>query len=276
MDNSWQRGRLVIDGNSIDFVEKGTSSSVVVFLHALPGSHLDYAAVLEPIAKLCRVIALDWPSFGAGEQTADVAKASPLYFSGLLKQFLLEMKIESPILIGNSIGGYAAVRVALDLPDQVRGIILINSGGFTQHSFFTRFFCRLKGSLRGTRWLTYPMAKLYLKRRTPVVCAMLERAKKIKSNPLQVEVEAAIWRSFLHPDSNLIQAAKKLRVPTLIVWGKHDLVVPWNRDGRNCQSSIPLAKTVLMNTGHCPPAEQPDDFVREARRFISSILNKKV
>ena len=55
------------------------------------------------------------------------------------------MDLSNAVIVGNSVGGYAACRLALERPERVAGVVLVNNGGFTPHSVFTRLFCAVMG-----------------------------------------------------------------------------------------------------------------------------------
>jgi pimeloyl-ACP methyl ester carboxylesterase len=50
------------------------------------------------------------------------------------------------LIIGNSLGGNVAARLAIESRAKVRGLVLVSPGGFTPHNPITRAFCRLQGS----------------------------------------------------------------------------------------------------------------------------------
>jgi pimeloyl-ACP methyl ester carboxylesterase len=61
-----------------------------------------------------------------------------------------------------------------------------------------------------------------------------------------------------------------VRVPTLIVWGRHDAIVPLNR-GELYQAAIPGARlTVLEHCGHSPQVEKPQEFLNAVVPFLTA------
>jgi pimeloyl-ACP methyl ester carboxylesterase len=102
-------------------------------------------------------------------------------------------------LIGNSVGGYAAARLAITHPEAVSALVLVNSGGFTRHNPLTRAVTYLKGTETLTRALVGRLPRLYLRKRTPIVQEMLARDEARCGDRVSVAVEAAISRSFSRP-----------------------------------------------------------------------------
>ena len=90
-----------------------------------------------------RVLTLDWPGHGASPLPPAPLRA--VQFGDLLVEFADQLDLRNLVVVGNSVGGYAACRLALERPDRVSGVVLVNTGGFTPHSVFTRFLCAVMG-----------------------------------------------------------------------------------------------------------------------------------
>jgi pimeloyl-ACP methyl ester carboxylesterase len=124
------------------YAEQG-SGSPVVLLHATLHDHTDFDAVAGPLAAAGhRVLAVDWPGHGrspapAGSEPPGSGSAgsglvtAPL-LADVLADFVAELDLAPAVFIGNSVGGYAAARLALDHPDRVAGLVLVNTGGFVK------------------------------------------------------------------------------------------------------------------------------------------------
>jgi len=197
----------------------------------------------------------------------DSVTAMPL--ADVVEQFILEKTTEPVILIGNSVGGYSSVRFALRHPRKVRALVLVNSGGFHDPTFSARMFT----SLKGTEWFTSLMwnrfPETYLKERTPAVEEILARIRRGKTDDA-IALNASIWRSFNHPEHDLRADAARVNVPALLIWGENDPVIP-GEIALKVVKIIPGAKLVLMNTGHSPFAEAPEDFLKHLTSFLESL-----
>jgi pimeloyl-ACP methyl ester carboxylesterase len=216
-----------------------------------------------------RVIAIDWPGYGDSPAPSPPESASARKYAALLRELLERLQLGPAILIGNSVGGFAALRAALDRPQHVRAIVLVDPGGFTRHNVLTRAFVRLKGTQWFTRRIAGRFARHYLVRRTPWTKAIIERADRERLDPVRVAVDAAVWRSFLEPGHDLSSAAASLAVPTLIVWGRRDPNVPLRRDGAVARAALPAATFVEVDTGHAPQAEDPEAFLAAVLPFLA-------
>jgi pimeloyl-ACP methyl ester carboxylesterase len=190
-----------------------------------------------------------------------------LYYFQVLREFVAALKLPPALFIGNSLGGNAAARLAIEQPQAVQGLVLVSPGGFTPHNFVSRAFCRLQGG----RFSIPPklFARMYLRRRTPTVQEMLTRAATEQATPERLAVNRAVWRGFVDPRHDLRQAAAAIKAPVLVVVGRHDPVIPANKDGRIAAQAIPGARLFVPPSGHAPFAETPDEFLAEVLPFLA-------
>lgn len=243
------------------------AGAVLLLLSANPGEHRDYDAVFPALAKHFDVIAPDWPGYGASTPFADPAQASAMAFYEVLVEFLDALAISRCMLTGNSVGGYAAARLAIEQPERVKKLLLVSPGGFTPHNAFTRMFCRWQGSA-----FAIPpgvLASIYLRRNTTVANAMRERAAGTQSaEPARTQIRA-VWRSFVTPEHDLREPAQRIRCPVLLAYGNLDPVIPWWLDGRAAQRAMPHALFHRFPGGHAPFAESPEAFLTVALPFLN-------
>lgn len=259
-----------LSAGSVHYTEQGEGTPLVL-LHANPGDGRDFEAVIPALASRYRVLALDWPGYGRSDLPAEPASATVMLFYRVLREFIAALALPPAFLIGNSVGGNAAARLAIESPQLVRGLVLVAPGGFTAHTAITRAFCRLQGS----RLSLTPrfFASLYLKHRTATAQAMLQRAATLQSTPERIALNRAMWRSFAGPENDLRQASRDIRVPTLLLFGTHDPAIPASRDGVVAAGCIPSAQFVAMPCGHAPFAEVPELFLAQVLPFLTGCGN---
>jgi pimeloyl-ACP methyl ester carboxylesterase len=250
------------------YTEQGQGVPLLL-LHANPGDSRDYAAIIPTLSQHYRVLALDWPGYGQSSLQRQVESINVLFFYDVLRQFIAALSLAPAILVGNSLGGNAAARLAIEHPERVLGLVLVSPGGFTSVDIFTHFFCKFQGS----RFSVTPhlFAQLYLRVRTPSAKAMLERAATTQSAPLQLALNRAVWRSFATSDNDLRSTAHRIKAPTLLLFGKYDPVLPAKKDGKNAAAIIPGAKLVIPPCGHAPFAELPKVFLAEIEAFAATL-----
>jgi pimeloyl-ACP methyl ester carboxylesterase len=173
-------------------------------------------------------------------------------------------------LVGNSVGGYAAARLAIAQPDRVTALVLVNSGGFTALNPATRGFIMLMSRPLSMRLMAGRLSRLYLRRRTPEVREILARDVQRRRDRDANAVAAALWRSFAAPEHDLRETAGAITAPTLLVWGNRDPMV--GLDARMVRRAMPNATMRWMPTGHAPFAEAPARFLGAVMPFLDAAV----
>lgn len=255
-----------LSSGTVHYSESGQGTPLIL-LHANPGDSKDFDAVIPVLARQYRVLALDWPGYGESVAPDQLSKVSPEYFYRVLREFLTALALPPVLIIGNSLGGNAAARLAIEEPELVRGLVLVSPGGFTPHNMITRMFCQFQAN----RFSFSPrfFAARYLRHRTPTVQAMLERAATSQATNERIALSRAVWRSFIVSDHDLRQRASAIKAPTLLIFGKYDPVIPAKKDGVIAHQTIQGSKLYVMQSGHAPFAEKPEEFLIKVLPFLA-------
>jgi pimeloyl-ACP methyl ester carboxylesterase len=247
--------------------EGSAGGPTLVLLSANPGDSRDFDAVAPRLAQHFRLLRLDWPGYGGSPAPQPPQSAGAGLFLERFSAFMDGLEIGAAHLLGNSVGGNVAVRYALRHPGRVRSLVLVSPGGFTDHNVLTRAFCRLQGQVWFKRLLGAGFTRWYLHARNQWTAAMIERAGGEQAGASALAVNAAVWRSFVEPEHDLRRAATALRLPALVLSGRHDPVLPPRPDGRNAAQAIAGARQLVLDCGHAPFAELPDEFLAAVEPF---------
>lgn len=238
----------------------------VVLLHATLHDHTDFDGVAGPLAAAgYRVLAVDWPGHGHSA-TPDGPVTAPL-LADVLADFAAELDLAPAVFIGNSVGGYAAARLALDHPDRVAGLVLVNTGGFVK---VPRLVPRILGIPAVNRVVFPRLVPQYMKPNSDRLRAITRRVQERARSTTGAAVSAALWRSFGDPAYDLRADGSRLGVPVLLAWGARDVVLPKSA-ARRTQTAIPGADLQLLPTGHVAFASDPDGFLELVLPFLESV-----
>lgn len=240
---------------------------LLVLVPAAGRAAADFEPIVPALARTHRVATFDWPGTGASPPTDHARDATATAFSAVLSEVVRSLG-EPAVVLGHSVGGFAAARLAIDQPDRVRGLVLVDALGFVPMGRFQRAFCAVKGMPRVTRAVEGYLARAQTIRRNEHTARVFERVDAAVALPSFVEITAALWRSFPRPESDLREAAKAIRCPTLVCWGWLDPVVPV-LGAFTARRTIPGAQLALFRTGHTPFLEDTDGFLRVAEPFLS-------
>lgn len=250
----------------------GQKPSVVCF-HAIGHGGGDFAAFEAAFRDRYRVITVDWP--GQGASGPDSQPASAKRYEVLLAGLLGALKLDKPVLFGNSIGGAAAIRYAEAHPDQVRAVIVCNPGGLDPGGFFASLFINhlvsrfqrgVDGEARFHDWFAEYYAEVLrapeaASRRDAIVAAGYESAPRL--------VEA--WTSFAQPDADLRAGLARLTMPVFVGWAMQDNLVQWSRN-HDAVEALPHSTVVKFErSGHAPFLEEPTAFNAAVEPFLRSL-----
>jgi len=249
-------------------VRSAGTGPALVLLHANGGDHRDFDAVAGQLASRHAVHAVDWPGWGDSVSTDEPSAAG---YAELLPHLLGRLPGGPFVLVGNSVGGFAAIHAASQRPDLVRGLVLVNPGGFTPRWLGAVVVCRAVGSQRLAPLMMRVLPRLYLRRSGTWVTGIRNRSVEMSRNSDRVRAFAAVWRSFTAPEHDASDAAIRLDVPTLLVWGRRDPVLPWLIDGRRARGALPAAKVVALPCGHQAFAEMPAEFLTHVEQFLGAL-----
>ncbi|HXO51533.1 MAG TPA: alpha/beta fold hydrolase, partial [Mycobacterium sp.] len=201
---------------AVSYTDDG-SGPPIVLLHAALHDRTDFTPVTEALAKGRRVLALDWP--GHGESPLPATPLRAVEFGDLLIEFADRLDLSNTVIVGNSVGGYAACRLALERPERVAGVVLVNTGGFTPHSVFTRFFCAVMGRPAVIKAVFPAFVRAYMRAKNPTDKAVVDRVVARAKTEGGARTAAALWRSFTEPGHDLRTRAAQISAPVLITWG---------------------------------------------------------
>ena len=263
--------RVVVEGVELAVSRTGRGPAVVC-LHAIGHGGGDYAAFESRVGDRFEIVRIDWP--GHGRSGSDALPASAERYAQLLAGVLRALELHRPILIGNSIGGAAALLHAQRHP--VRALVLCDSGGLVPLSMMTRLFCGafarfFEAGARGSRWFAAAFAFYYRRVVLPGAAAGPQREHIIASGYELSPILAQAWRSFAVPSADLRAVAASLTVPVWVAWARSDRVIPlWM-----CRPALRrLRRLTRISTyacGHSAFLEQPDAFAQDFCAFADGL-----
>ena len=257
----------------VAYYESG-SGPTVLLLHATLHDRHDFDPIIETLARNYHTIAVDWPGHGDSDAIdASMEPSAPL-LADALEDVVDGLGLSRAVLIGNSVGGFAAARLAINRPESVAGLVLVNAGGFVPWNPLSRSFCRVLGTPAVFRRAAPLFVRGYMKAKTDNDRRIIERATAVAKTPEGVRVGTGLWRSFATPAHDLRSRAGELSAPTLIVWGKKDIAIPLI-GGRATHDAIPGSRLEILDTGHVVFSSDPDGFLAIVEPFLQSVAHRE-
>jgi pimeloyl-ACP methyl ester carboxylesterase len=259
-----------IDGVRLAFRQVGEGRDIVC-LHAIGHGGGDFATFVEVLAPHYRVTVLDWP--GHGWSSEDTQPPAVVRYGELLAAFIANQELKNVVLIGNSIGGGAAIHYASLAPGNVAGLVLANPAGLIEMTPRNRravqFMARFFAAGVSKRWWFTPAFAAYYRLMLPKPPARARRRAIIAARFEIAQLLAQAWRGFADPSSDLRSAAAGLSCPVLFTWAMRDRFVRYDL----CLGAIravPNATVEKFDAGHTPFLETPEAFVSSVTRFLDA------
>jgi pimeloyl-ACP methyl ester carboxylesterase len=270
-----------IHGHDVFYREEG-EGSVVVLLHGIAGCSATWDAVLPRLAARHTVVAPDL--LGHGESAKPRGDYSLGAYASGVRDLLAVLGHDRVTVVGHSLGGGVAMQFAYQFPQMAERLVLVASGGLGREvSPLLRAL-----ALPGTEYLLPAVLAPQLHSVAGSVGRVLGRFG-LRADPFLGEVwnawsrltDARAQRAFIHTiravidvSGQRVSARDRLylanEVPTLIVWGDRDQVIPVSH-AHIAHELMPGSRLeIVENAGHFLPIERPELLDRVLRDFLAT------
>ena len=254
------KGVALHDDTVVHYLEAGQGPTLML-IHGLGGSAEAWRDDINLLAPSYRVIALDLPGFGKSDKPK--ADYSVEYQAGVVREVIGALGAGKVALAGSSLGGWISALVALENPDAVSHLILVDSAGLRSEA--SQPATPLNPS---TREEQKALLQALFADKSKVTEGLVD-AQWAYRRDVRSTVEATI-KSLGVNAPFLDDRLKDIRVPTLIIWGKQDALVPLEAAERFDKGIRGSKLIVIDNAGHLPQIEQPKAFARAVKGFVTS------
>lgn len=258
-----QENFIEVEGNKIRYLETGHSKSPLILVHGLGASAERWNKTIPYFEKDYHLIVPDLIGFGYSDKP--VVDYTTDFFSDFLEKFIDSLGIKNPNVIGSSLGGQVTAEYA-SKNTNIKKLILVSPSGVMKQS---------------TPALdAYIMAALYPNEANAKNAFEMMEGSGLEADPSIVEgfiermklpnAKMAFMSTILGlKNSEIItNKLKYINIPTLIIWGSNDPVIPINHaDG--FVSSIKDCRFYRMdNCGHTPYVQAPKEFAKIVLGFL--------
>lgn len=258
----------------------GEGDPPVVLVHGL-GAHLGFWRKWIPgLAARHRVHAVDLMGFGRAA-TPRGGDYSPLGQAGHLAEMLRRLDGPAPVVIAHSLGGGIAVAAALRLLDEggghlPEGLVLVSCAVYSQR--LPRFLSLARIPGLGELFLVAPPPRIALRLGIRGIVAdpdtvdddMIETYRNpLRSRGRRRAVLRAARQLDVADAAPLVRRLSELRMPTLLVWGEEDHIVPVSSGRRLAGDLADSTLVTLPGVGHLPPEEAPDRSLEPVLDFLA-------
>lgn len=274
--------QMVMHGREVAYRFEG-DGPLIVLVHGMAGSAATWDRVIPALAERFAVLALDLPGHGSSAKPAD-GDYSLGSFASVVRDLMMTLGLDRGTIVGQSLGGGVAMQFAYQFPSRCERLVLVGSGGLGRDvSPLLRIL-----ALPGVEFL-YPAIFAPVLR--DAGRGVLGGLRRIGLRPSAYADQ--IWQSYesLTESTTRVAFARTLRsvvdvtgqrvsardrlplareVPTLIVWGADDAIIP-STHATDAAATLPDSRVeIFERVGHFPHCEDPDRFIRVLTDFIAS------
>ena len=270
--------RAHIDGSELSYVDIG-SGPAMVFVHGLGGSWQNWLDNLPHFARTHRCIAPDLHGFGQSDPVD--GEVSIERYARAVHELMEHLEIDTAVVVGNSMGGFIALELAIKYPDAVERLVLVSAAVLWQEYRRAKPLVALANATEGTLGRLIIGLQPRLATRPRLRIGALRFGGFARPERLAPELQRELILTARRTEGFLpaLQALAsyplrdelpRVSVPTLIVWGTRDPLVGVDH-AKELEELIPDARTVIYKgAGHVVQLERPDEFNAEVEGFVSS------
>ncbi len=269
--------RIVVEGQPVTVVDTaGDHKPVLVLLHGLGNRWQHWLLTIPALMATHRCIAPDLPGFG--ESPLLDGEVSIRRYAAVVDGLCRELGVERAAVVGSSMGGFIGVELALSFPTRVQKLVLVSAAGLSIQSVSRR---PLLAAASFVAWMGPWVVGFYERaitrpRLRRLVLGLGVRYPERLSLPLTWELVQGFGKPGFRPAIEALVSYSvrdrlgDIAVPSLIVWGESDLLVPV-ADSVVFERMLggPSRRVLLEDTGHSPMLERPSRFNQALRAFLA-------
>ncbi len=205
----------------------------VILLHGAANDWHEWEKNISSLSNSFRVYVPDLPGYGLSQMPE--LPVAPSWGADFLKGFLKAMDIQFVHLVGHSMGGMGALSFALDYPERVKKLMLVNSGGLGE-----------------------------LSRKGTLILQLTSGIRRL----------AGKERKFTYAESSaddwvFLNRLPELKPKTMIVWGDKDIYLPVSQAKRAYKLIPDCRLHIFPHCGHAPQREYVEEFNNLVYKFLT-------
>ena len=264
-----ERKHVEILGQKVYYLEAGSTGPTVILLHGLGGDATNWALTIPTLAKNYRVLAPDQIGFGQSDKPLLNYRIGT--YVEFLDRFYQKLGLTKASLVGNSLGGWISAAFTLAHPDKVEKLVLVDAAGLSPKRWNGPEMRREEMALLNPATIedTKKLMAMILANKAMINDQMAEqmliqRMQKGDGNTIN-----RITESILLGQEWLDGKLRAIRTPTLVLWGREDLLTPLALGKAFAEDIKGSELVVFEKCGHVPQMEVAPKFNEALLKFLS-------
>jgi pimeloyl-ACP methyl ester carboxylesterase len=248
-------GEIARAGTKLRYPEAGKGETVL-FLHGASGAA--WTPLLGLLSAECRVIAPEHPGFGRSQIPDWMMSAGDVAFFYL--DLLRALDLRDVHLVGHCVGGWIAAEIAIRSTGRIKSLTLLAPAGVVVPEAPV-------GDIFMWSWEEFDRLQFH----DQAAWERWSRANPERDIDVMLQNRAALARIAWTPRLSNPQLAfwlHRINVPTLLVWGKEDRVIPFASHAPYLREIPGLSFHALEDTGHALPIERPHEVAERLSAFL--------
>ncbi len=268
----------------------GGRGTPVLFIHGIGSSgYIEWRFTLPALVQQHRVFAPDLPGYGRSDKPRTARYGIP-YFARMADRYMEERGLQRAAIVGTSMGGRIALEMALNYPERLSRLVLVNSLGLGRPKIQPYFPVMLMpkvgetllhGMKHALRLAPAPVIRRFAAR---YIGAAGELEKTMSDEYLGHLREMyaaegypaaylATMRSIASPRSffgemDVSRRLGQIKAPVMLIWGANDPLFPLEHATRAHRALPGSRLVVIQGAGHTPQAERPEEFNQQLADFL--------
>ncbi len=243
-----------VGGSKIHLI-RGGEGPPLLYLHSIEGN-LGWLPWMEQAAEHATVYAPTHPGFGTSERPELLESVSDM--AKFYLWMIQDMGLEDVSLVGHFLGGWIAAEMATMSPGALSRLILVDAAGVRPEAGeIADVF--LLGEEETTRRAFHNTASV------PGYAELFERDLSPEEREMRVRnremTTRLCWKPYMY-DRSLVWLLRRVKLPTLVVWGAEDSIIPVDSGRRIHEAIAGSGLEIIPECGHMPHVEKPEEFSR--------------
>ena len=272
-----------VGGVRTHYLAAGATGRPVVLLHGggTDSASLSWLSSMDQFSQTRRVVAPDLP--GYGQSARPRVDYTIEYYKKFLNHFIQDQGLKEFSLVGLSLGGHIALSFTLQFPSRVEKLVLVNSAGLgtpLRWRTLARLMVRIPSfydTVRKIAVRSRPAVRFSLRNLVHDPQVITEELVTEISRTIATRGGGRAWRSYVEHEMdwsgfrhNFLNRLAEITLPTLIIHGSHDRLIPVKWANRAHQLLPDSQLCVFEKCGHWPPREKPIEFTGAVLEFLKN------
>ena len=250
-----------IDGLKIFYNVEGNGNPVIL-LHGWGANSYSLIPISNYLKKIYQTISLDLPGFGKSDIPLNSFNGDD--YKNIVLKFINFLNLKNYVIIGHSFGGRIAIRIARENPDELKGLILIDSAGIREKKTEKQKIS--ENTFKFLKKITTKLLKGESREK------ILDKLRNIFGS-VDYKSQKGVMRDTLVKvvNEDLTSFLKEIKVKTLIIWGEKDKELPVKHAYIMYELIQNSKLFILKNCGHFPYLDNLPKVLSSIESFLEEI-----